>query len=57
MSGFVGQAPIQETRYTHLDMVIKRDNIPMAAGQAFQGCDFMPDLYSCYIESKQAIVR
>lgn len=57
MSGFVGQAPIQETRYTHLDMVIKRDNIPMAAGQAFQGCNFMPDLYSCYMESKQAIVR
>jgi hypothetical protein len=49
MSGFVGQTPVPETRYTHLDIVIKRDNIPMATGQAFQGRDFISDLQSYYI--------
>lgn len=28
----------------HLEVVIERDNVPMAAGHAFQDCDLIPDL-------------
>jgi hypothetical protein len=29
----------------HLEIIIKRDNILMATGHAFQNCDLVPDLH------------
>jgi hypothetical protein len=38
--------PFREHRVEiHLEIVVKRDNIPMATGYEFQSCDLIPDLH------------